>query len=513
MEILGPADVQQIIAEIQGDDEESRRALSKRRQDIYRDGGKEFLLEQIVREFSKDAVKEMRIAPINLLKKIVNKRSSTYKNPPVRAATNEQDQVLVDFYVEELELNAKMMKAHRYFNLHSNTAIYPIPEGGKIKVLVVPPYLYSVKANPIDKTKIDTWVFNSFIEEGRITPFDDVPTATGSEGFNRQKGHKTTSKDLVESQERPSDIGRRFIFWSDAQHFTVQTGENGHAKMILDPSKDETQIINPIGIAPVVNLAKDRDNEAWATQGEDLIDLTMAIQLGWTDVLTIAKNQGFSILTMISEEEPKKLTIGVNRGVWLRPLPDSKVTPSISYVQAQSPLSEYKELLSELLGLLLSTNDMNPSSISGAMTAQSATSGFHALIEAADTIEATKSDEVFLKNAELDTWEIIKRWHNLMFDMGVLDPDAAQLGKFTEEFKVSVTYREIKPIESEQEKITAVKELIQLGLITRKEAVRKLNPDLTEEEIEQKMQQLDEEKREMMSKVLGEPGGEQEGQV
>ena len=43
--------VRQIIEEINGQSELTRRALAKRRHDIYKDGGKHYLIEQIKREF------------------------------------------------------------------------------------------------------------------------------------------------------------------------------------------------------------------------------------------------------------------------------------------------------------------------------------------------------------------------------------------------------------------------------------------------------------------------------
>jgi len=84
MAILNQALRSQIIGEITDEGEISRRFLMKRRHDIFKDGGKEFLIEQIRREFGAESLKEMRIAPINLLKKIVNKRSQIYNKPPVR---------------------------------------------------------------------------------------------------------------------------------------------------------------------------------------------------------------------------------------------------------------------------------------------------------------------------------------------------------------------------------------------------------------------------------------------
>ena len=172
------------------------------------------------------------------------------------------------------------------------------------------------------------------------------------------------------------------------------------AIVFTDNEESETpDFVNPIGLIPCVNVAKDRDNEAWATQGEDMVDLTIAVQLGWTDLLTIAKHQGFSILTITGKEEPKHLNIGINKAIFLKQDIDEPA-PSISYVQGNSPLSQYKDLLMEMLALLLSTNDMDPKSIGGSAGAQSFTSGFHALIAMSDNLDAVEADKPLMLDAD-----------------------------------------------------------------------------------------------------------------
>jgi hypothetical protein len=489
--------LKQIIEEISnGGSEETRRAFMKRRHDIYTDGGKKFLIEQIEREFSHDALREMRLAPINILKKVINKRSAVYKAPPIRVASD-GNQDLVDFYSAELEMDQTMTKANRYFNLFANTAIYPIPtQEGLQKVLVVPPYLYSIHPDPIDPTKVDTWIFNAFVEDSHITRRDDLASATGSQGWNREAGFKTQG-DLVASNERDSDRDRLYIVWNDEQHVTTDSRGN---ILILDPERDDSQFVNPIGIAPVVNLAKDRDAEPWAGQGEDLVDLALALQIGWTDLLTIAKHQGFSILTVVSPEKPKQLNIGVNRAVWLKQDPELNTTPTISYVQSNSPLSEYKELLMDLLGLTLTTNDMSAQTVGGQGSAKNFNSGFQALIEMSDAIEAIEQDKPKLRDAEKDTWTIISKWHNWMFDEGILRDDARQLGKFTDDFEVNIIYRDMKPIESEQETLNVIKDLRDQKLLSRLDAMKKLHPEMTDEQIEEKLKEIDEESQANMER-------------
>lgn len=497
-------EVKRAVQEILEQSEVTRRTEAKRRHDIYKDGGYRFLIEQIKREFGEDAVKEMRLAPLNLLKKIINKKSQVYKKAPQRVCELDSDQQLLDYYVEELKVNELFQKVNRYYNLLSNTCIYVRPNGMELKADVVPSYLYSVKANEVDQTKIEGFIFNSFKEDSMIATQTSLASATGFQSYNPESGYKSLG-DIIASQEKDTNLGRTYIFWTDEQHFTADSGGN---VIKSDPTAGEEQFINPIGMLPVVNVAKDRDNEPWAVQGSDMVDLTMALQLGWSDLLTIAKHQGFSIMTIVSEEEPKKLTIGINKAVWLKQR-EGGPTPSISYAQAQSPLSEYKELLMDLLGLLLSSNDMDVGSISGSTNGvQQFTSGFQQLLSMADNLQAIEADKPVMKSAECEFWEIVKAWHNLMFDNNALEDEAKSFGKFSDTFEPLVIYEDVKPLESEKETLDAIKELKDMGLISRFDAMKKLHPDLSDDEIQKRLDAIDEEvqkRRDQMMNSMSTP--------
>ena len=491
--------IHKAIEEIIGPAEVSRRALAKRRVDIYRDGGRPFLIEQLRREFSEDGIREMRIAPINLLKQIVNGLGAVYKRPPVRSCDDASDQALVDFYVTDLCLNELMQKANRYLVLSSNTVIYTRPYLKKdgsfcLKSQVIPNYLYSVIANPMDKCLFDAVIFSAFVEEGRITPTSDIIPATGVETYSKERGFKT-NEDVVASNEKDTALtSSQFLFWSDQEHVTTDAA----GERFAETGKGPEQFQNPIGRMPIVNLARDRDNEPWATQGEDMVDLSIAIQLGWSDLLTIAKHQGFGILNIVSEEEPKKLTIGLNRSIWLKAVQNGP-SPSIGYVQANSPLAEYEALLDKLIILLLKTNNSEPGNIGG--RSHSATSGFQLLLEMSDSIEAIETDKPLMMNVEKDHWELIALWHNWMFDNGLLSDDAATLGKFSDTFGPHIQYPPIRPLESEDEVLARIKIQMDLGLMTREDALKKLNPDATDEQIAEMLLEIDNESQARVAKA------------
>lgn len=502
--------IKQIVEQINGSNEETRRFDHDRRHQIYLDGGKKYLIEELRREFDDDGLNELRLAPINFLKKIIQKKSQVYRSAPYRQSTtgSESDNALIEYYVTELALDVNMQKANKYYNLHANTALYCYPNKGVLKLSVVPPMLYSILPKEYDQTKVKMWVFGKFKEADVYLDQNALKPATGVQSYD--KNYSNLATPLADMSKAP-DTDRTLIFWTDDAHFTTDNEGN---IIRLNPEAGEEQFINPIGISPVVHLQKSTDGEPWSVVGGDMPDLQMALAKGWTDVLSIAKHQGFSIMTVTAAEQPQKIKIGINKILYLKQI-DGQPTPQVSYLQAQSPLAEYKELLGDLLGLLLATNDISPSTIGGKM-AGNITSGFQAMLEQSDAIEAMRSDQPILRDAEKDLWQVISKWHNYMLDVGVLNPDAASLGRFSEDFDIQINYQELKPIETIGERLNTVRQLRAERLVTRRDALKMLHPDMTDDQIEVKLEKIDEEVAErsqlamnMFNQQQGQPDGQE----
>lgn len=66
-------------------------------------------------------VAENFIPPINIIKRLTDKLSSVYVDPPKRMTENSSDQILLDYYEEEINLG--MSEANRFFNSMKSCAI------------------------------------------------------------------------------------------------------------------------------------------------------------------------------------------------------------------------------------------------------------------------------------------------------------------------------------------------------------------------------------------------------
>lgn len=501
---LNKNEIEQILAEIKGDAEKQRRTLAKRRHDIYKDSAKRYLIEMILKEFGPKALTEMRLCPVNVLSKIVNKQACVYEEAPTRKAELESDQKLVDHYTKKLGLNVLMQKANRYFRLQGNTVVYarPVPtKDGKqeIKAEVTPPYLYSIIVDPIDKAKERGFVFSTDTDPDAASVYD-LPSSTGYMTVSSQP-LLAGQKDAVASGEIGASDSASYIFWTDDQHFT--TTASGEIRTADSENPGE----NSIDLMPVINIAMDRDNEAWAQYGEDMVDLCIAVMMGWTDLLTIAKHQGFGQPVFTGEEKPENLQLGLNNALFLKSNAGSGVTPTFGYETANSPLDQYQGILMQLLKLVLMTKDIDPGSALG--DSRDFASGFAKALSMVDTTKLIKADGPTFQKAEEKIWAVIAAWHNQMYDAKVLDEESGALSKFSPKFKLSVQLSEPKPLVSEDEVLARIEKKRTMGLQTLKEAIQELHPDLDDKQIDAKMAELQSEKEQAVKDaqaMIGEMG-------
>jgi hypothetical protein len=109
-------------------------------------------------------------------------------------------------------------------------------------------------------------------------------------------------------------------------------------------------------------------------------------------------------------------------------------------------------------------------------------------------LQAAEKDKPMLRDAEVRFWKLIAKLHNFAFDHKQLtDKDAIKLGKFSADFEMGISYSDAKPLESEMEVINVLKGKKELGLYSRADGLKKLEPNLTEKEIEAKLAEIDEE--------------------
>jgi len=97
-----------------------------------------------------------RIAPINLMKRIVDKLSKIYSKDPTRVITGSaNDTKLFEGYFRSMRINKQMNFSNEFFNTFKNNLIMPFANQGTVKLRVVPSERFlPMSTDPVEPTRM-----------------------------------------------------------------------------------------------------------------------------------------------------------------------------------------------------------------------------------------------------------------------------------------------------------------------------------------------------------------------
>lgn len=395
---------------------------------------------------SKEVEKIPIISSINLCKRIIAQEASLYKNAPDRkfvGMSDDQIEVVQKVY-NDMMFDAKMIRVNQFYKLQNQVHSQVAMKNGKLQIR---PLL----AHHLDAVPDMEWPENA--EAYVISNFDksEFPNLTGyADGVNQKIGD-------------PDDwnIKSKFAIWSDEFNFIM----DGNAKIISEDVKNE------LGLKPIIDIYNAKDFVYWVTQGQSDADFTVQFNAAVSDLAQVMRLQGFSIAYLISEEGmiPNDLMIGPNYLLTLPVNPNSQVRPQFGYAQPNADLKGGIDYLESFLSTYLSSRGLNPSLISTQGKSEHYSSGLDRLLAQISKFEASKSDIETFINAEQDIFKIIIRYLNVYSGTDLLNYKVKEINE--NEAAVEIKFKEPDLIKTDSEKLSLIERRMDLGLISRVEAV------------------------------------------
>lgn len=471
----------------------SRVKESLRRHKVYNDKTKEEVIEYLKREVSLETFEQMknRAANISVCRKVIDKLAASYIGGVERKAEQESDQEAVDELSRLLELDTKMKKLDRSFELQKNAMFAVLPykavdqdalDGDQVqyvlKARIYEPYRYHVILDSNDEEAVRAVVLEES-NYGSDNSIVGIPSTADGHGGVGYPGAGSGKKD--ESL---------FIWWTARYHFT--TNIDGDIVSAPDGS------INPIGTLPLVSFSECSDGEYWSDNGCDLIDGSIMINLLLTDMLTIANVQGWGQLVMVGKNLPKTVQVGPHKAIVLD-MQDGDPQPQVDYKTSNAPLETWMRMIEQYTALMLSTNHLSPSTVSGKLDARNPDSGIAMLIEQSESTLDLEDRQQMYQAKERRIWEIIRRWQEVY--NGAFAPVFAQV-PILKSSDVQVKFYRTKPVITEEQKLKNLELRKELGLNTMVELLKLDNPDLSNEEAEERLVKIMEEKMKQMELAM-----------
>lgn len=457
----------QVIKQINGQENKSRKAESLKRFEVFSGRQQRYIVEKLESEFSTKTVQDMRkMLSINLCPRIINQLASIYNYEPDREFENvaeAQYEILESLY-DDAKVDTKMALANKYFKLNNQCALQFVIKDGMPKLKVLLPHQYDVIPGE-DPEKAFCYivsVFDKFEYLSGTGTTKDLANP-GRSPYKSQEYLDGMNQEIADSEDYKASL-ERYEVWTDELNFIM----DGKGNILSEDT------VNPIQKLPFVDITAEKDSEFFVRQGSSSVQFSIDFGAQLSDVSNIVRMQCYAQAIMSSEKMPTNATVGPNHIMWLQLDPNRpEMAPKFEFVSPNSDLKSALEFLTVTLRLYLTSEGVDPKTISGTGEAQSFTSGLERLLSNLDRFEASRQDIDIFQCAEYELSEIITDWLEVYQGTDLLLPKY-QVGKLPDDLGFSINYAKPEAVQTKTETEDSVIKLLDKGLKTKKDALMEL---------------------------------------
>ncbi len=420
------------------------------------------LLQYIERELAKQLSPQsyeqaqFRIPPINILKRIMDKLSKVYAHPPQRICEgSESEKELFEWYAESFKINQNMALANAYFNL--------------TKRALIEPYLY--KPDPMLPG----------IPKLRIIPSHRVLV------ISYDKSDPTVPTLVVtyegKYQATPTGQPRRYFKAVDKNQFVYFDEDKRDITQMFAPENNQ-EGINFYGALPYVYVNRSSDC-VMPIQDTDTKRMAILIPTLLADTNYASMFQAFSILYGIDVSD-QGLKMAPNAFWTFKSEIGVESKPQIGSLKPEMNVDGSLNLIASQLAFWLNSRGIRPGAI-GDINGTNFSSGISKMIDEADTAEDRKEQVPYFKYAEEELWDLVlHKMHPVWSSLGLIENRTF----FAATSYVTVQFPEQLSMQKRSELVKEAIEELRSGLTTKRIVLKRLNPDMSEEEIEELLLEL-----------------------
>lgn len=417
--------------------------------DILEGNLEPYVLKSLSRQLSPKAMRYAceRVVPINILPRYVDKLSNIYQTGVSRQIQfgDLADQELLSWYERQFEVNKVMHQANRLFNACGSSLVQVYNdeiEGPKLRV--IPNDRFCVYSdNKLDATK-PTMVI---IIAGKDSTGREIYWAYDEQQFAVIRSDETIDFDTMAAMGNPDGI-------------------------------------NPYGEIPFIYINKS-SLRLTPVPDRDAIRITEFIPMALTDLNVASMFSSFSI-THITNGTVANLNYSPN-ALWFLKSDDPEKDVEIGTLKPEVDYQEVLNLIQSELSLFLGSKGIKSQTV-GALTQDTYASGIAKIIDEADTFDVRQSQTVFFGCAEHELWELVlHKMHPIWASSGMVEN--RQIATSTAEVDVKFA---IVPVGTQRTQLIAdQKDEFAAGFTTRKRAIAALNPQMTSEQVDELMLEIE----------------------
>lgn len=489
-QLLSPQIRKRIIQEIQGSNNIARKDEASKRHEVYKDQTVKWVMKKLQNEKLKPETLTLisnRASNISICKKIVNKLARAYSQGCSRETGNEDLNKRLEYLALLMNWDKMMKKADKYLRLQRNCMPWIMPElcstvDGKqtwvLKTKVLGPWQYDAVENskdPDDPIAIVLSDFHSFNSINRIYSGPNQVNAADADRVEMRTDIPISEGANISHVEPVA----RYIFWGNKYHFTCD--KNGN----IVGEESPPDLMNPIQEIPGVPLAKDRDEGFWASGGDDLTDGSILVNTLVTDMFAILFMQGWGqlVITGPAGSVPKEMEVGPHHAMIL-PYDAKKgeKAPTVTIVKSDPPIAGWMNAIEQYVALLLSTNNLAPSTVATKLDVHNVASGIALLIEKSESTEDIGESQEDFGKVERKMWRKAAKWYNAYGSKNALDVEFKAAGAISDNIDVSTKFRPSAQVVTEGERLDNMAKKKSLAIVEMLDLIMEENPNMTKEE-------------------------------
>lgn len=387
-----------------------------------------------------------KIVPINILIKVIDKLAKVYSGDVQRISSTDQE--LVDYYVKDLKLNSRMIKADEYSNLFRAYSLEPFFHNSRIKLRVLPfDRFLPMSISSIDPTEMQVFI-------------------------------KYIGKKMI---KRGKDSGHKNVYYAYSDNEFYAFDQDGEP---YEDAMKDNEGVNPYGTIPYV-YANRVNNKIIPGHNYDCSQMAKLIPVLLTDLVGCIQYQAFSIVYGI-DIDIENVRIGPN-AIWsLKSDLASQKAPQLGTIKPDADIGEVISFIQSVFTLWLESLNIRVGQ-SVTLNQGNVMSGISKIIDEMDTIDARKKAIECFETEERQLWEKIKVIHNY-------HAAEMKMPRFSDNFDLSISFEEPRPFVDTQKFLGEIKSQMDLGLMSRSMAMKEMYPRMSDDQIKQLIMEIDNER-------------------
>lgn len=456
----------QIVEDIKSFENVNRKQKSLKDYEVYNDNAYPYVYSSLCSQLSKETAKQMPIvANLNIAKAVVNKEATIYTDDPEREYENitDADAAVLEMIYDECGFNTYLGKSNKYYKLRNQSFLQVVPKEGKVKLRVLHAHNIDVIPDSDDPEKAFAYIVSSFDKANYL-----------------RAGQDNINQTIADTDDYKSKNGS-YQVWTNEIVFTMDNSGNVKGEILA----------NPIGMIPFVDIAKDKDFEFFIRIGQALTDFTVDFNVAWSDLMYIARMQGYSVGVLSGDAnlKPDNMIIGPNRFIFLPKNPSNPDSSlNLDFKSPTPNIDAQLKAIDSMIATFLTTRGLDSKAVSTSNSGNNSySSALERLISMIDQFRATKEDFDLYRMVESKLHKIVTAYLSLLSGTEFLEPKySVSQSIINSELKVKFHTPEM--LETESEQLDNAKKEIDLGIADAASVLA----DLEDIDIEDAIKRIDE---------------------